>query len=253
MLKLSACIEMIFRDRPFLERIDAVADTGLKAFEFWGWRDKHLPAIRDRATRRGLQISSFGMDTGGPMVEASGTESFIDGLKASIDAARTLDVKTLICTVGQEIPGVDRTAQHRAIVEKLKAGVPILEAAGITAVIEPLNILVDHRGYYLSTSDEGLELVDEVASPNVLLLFDIYHQQITEGNVTQNLTRNISRIGHVHVADVPGRHEPGSGELNYAHIFKALEGAGYEGFVGLEYLPSGDSADSLRQTLQLAA
>ena len=148
---------------------------------------------------------------------------------------------------------MDRAAQHRAIVEKLKAGAPLLEDAGVTAVVEPLNILVDHAGYYLSTSAEGLELVDEVGSPNVRLLFDIYHQQITEGNVTQNLVRDIDRIGHIHVADVPGRHEPGSGELNYAYIFKAIQGAGYRGFVGLEYVPQADSTDSLKQTLSLAA
>lgn len=253
MLNLSACIEMIFRDRPFLERIDAVAESGLKAFEFWGWREKDLAAIRERAERCGLRVATFGMDTGGAMVDAGNKASFLDGLKASIQAARQLEVTTLICTVGQEIPGVDRAAQHGAIVEKLKAAAPILEDAGFTAVVEPLNILVDHRGYYLSTSAEGLELVDEVGSPNVRLLFDIYHQQITEGNVTQNLTRNIDRIGHIHVADVPGRHEPGTGELNYANIFKALEGAGYQGFVGLEYMPSADPAASLRQTLRLAA
>jgi hydroxypyruvate isomerase len=253
MLNFSACIEMIFRDRPFLDRIDAVAEAGLKAFEFWGWRDKDLDAIRDRAARRELQVATFGMDTGGAMVDAAKSESFLEGLKASIAAARKLSVKTLLCTVGQELPNVDRVEQHRAIVQKLKAGAPLLEEAGVTAVVEPLNILVDHRGYYLSTTAEGLELIDEVGSPNVRLLFDIYHQQITEGNVTQNLTRNIDRIGHVHVADVPGRHEPGSGELNYTNIFRALEGAGYRGYVGLEYMPSADPAASLKQTLRLAA
>jgi hydroxypyruvate isomerase len=253
MLNFSACIEMIFRDRPFLDRIDAVADAGVKAFEFWGWKGKDLEAIRARAERRGLQVATFGMDTAGAMVDASKTADFLAGLKASIEAARKLSVRTLLCTVGQEIQGVDRSQQHRAIVEKLKAGAPLLEAAGITAVVEPLNILVDHAGYYLATSAEGLELIDEVASPNVRLLFDIYHQQITEGNVTQNLVRNIDRIGHIHVADVPGRHEPGSGELNYANIFRAIQGAGYRGFIGLEYVPQTDSTQSLKQTLSLAA
>jgi hydroxypyruvate isomerase len=253
MLNFSACIEMIYRDRPFLDRIDAVAEAGLKAFEFWGWQGKDLEGIKERAERRGLQVATFGMDTGGAMVDASRTADFLAGLKASIETARKLDVKVLLCTVGQEIPGVDRAAQHQAIVEKLKAGAPLLEESGITAVVEPLNILVDHRGYYLSTSVEGLEIVAAVNSPNVRLLYDIYHQQITEGNIIQNLTRSIDRIGHVHVADVPGRHEPGSGELNYANIFKALEGASYRGLVGLEYVPSADSTRSLQQTLRLAA
>jgi hydroxypyruvate isomerase len=253
MLRLSACIEMIFRDRPFLERIDAVAEAGLQAFEFWGWKEKDLEAIRQRAEARGLQVATFATDTRVPLVAEGGTEEFLEGLKASLAAARRLGVSTLLCTVGQEIEGMDRAAQHRAVVAKLKAGARLLEGAGVTAVVEPLNVLVDHRGYFLSTSAEGLEIVDEVGSPHVRLLFDIYHQQITEGNVTQNLTTHIDRIGHVHVADVPGRHEPGTGELNYRNIFKALEGSGYQGFVGLEYRPLEDAAESLRQVQRLVA
>src|SRR4029077_17233792 len=114
-----------------------------------------------------------------------------------------------------------------------------------TVVLEPLNVLVDHAGYYLVTTAEGLEIVDEVASPNVKLLFDIYHQQISEGNVIRNLTENLAKIGHVHAADNPGRHEPGTGELNYAVIFRALDAAGYDGHVGLEYRPSTDPAETL--------
>jgi hydroxypyruvate isomerase len=253
MLSFSACIEMLFRDRPFLDRIDAVAEAGLKAFEFWGWKDKDLEAIKERAGRHGLQIATFVLDTRGAMVDGSKKADFLDGLKASLEAARRMGVRTLLCTVGQEIRGVERAQQHAAIVEKLKAGAPLLEDAGVTAVVEPLNVLVDHRGYYLSTSAEGLEIIDEVGSPNVRLLFDVYHQQITEGNVTQNLTSHIDRIGYIHVADVPGRHEPGTGELNYANILRAIEGAGYRGFIGLEYVPLGDATQSLRKTVQLAA
>lgn len=252
MLQFSACIEMIFRDRPFLERIDAVAEAGLKAFEFWGWKEKPLDAIRGRAERCGLQIATFGLDTRGPMVGGSRTPEFLEGLKASIETARRMGVKSLLCTVGQEIAGVDRSEQRRAIVDKLKAGAPLLEDAGVSAVVEPLNILVDHKGYYLSSSAEGLNIIDAVGSPNVRLLFDVYHQQITEGNVTQNLTTHIDRIGYIHIADVPGRHEPGTGELNYANIFKAIEGAGYRGFIGLEYVPLGNPTESLRQTVRLA-
>ncbi len=253
MTEFSVCIEMIFRDRPFLERIDAVADVGLKAIEFWNWPDKDLGAIRERAAARGVRVATFALDTRVPLVAEAGTAEFLEGVRASLDAARRLEVGTLLCTVGQELEGVERAAQHRAIVAKLKAAAPLLEAAGVTAVVEPLNVLVDHRGYFLATSAEGLEIVDEVDSPNVRLLFDIYHQQITEGNVTQNLTTHIDRIGHVHAADVPGRHEPGSGELNYTNIFKALAGAGYTGYIGLEYRPSGDAAESLRQTMRMAA
>ena len=121
----------------------------------------------------------------------------------------------------------------------------------MTLVIEPLNVLVNHKGHYLSTSTEGFQILGEVGSPNIQLLFDIYHQQITEGNLIQNITRNIEKIGHFHVADVPGRHEPGTGEINYSNVFGAIVKAGYTGFVGLEMWPTIDQATAIRQTLAL--
>ena len=100
-------------------------------------------------------------------------------------------------------------------------------------------------GYYLATSAEAFEMVDEVGSPALKLLFDIYHQQITEGNLTANLTRNAAKIGHLHVADVPGRHEPGTGEINYPYIFKLIDSIGYAGWVGCEYKPKGTTVEGL--------
>jgi hydroxypyruvate isomerase len=252
MLRFSACIEMIFRDRPFLERIPAVRAAGLDAIEFWGWGNKDLDAIRDRCEEHGVTVATFGHDTGGPMTAPDGLEAFLDGTRASLAAARKLGVRVLLTTVGNERPEVSRSEQHAAIVRKLKAAAPLLEEAGVTAAVEPLNLLVDHKGYYLATTEEGLEIVDEVASPYVKLLFDIYHQQITEGHVTARLTAHIAKIGHIHVADNPGRHEPGTGELNYANIFKAIAAAGYDGTIGLEYSPLAEPAVSLRRTLALA-
>jgi len=155
-------------------------------------------------------------------------------------------------TTGNEQPGPTRAAQRELVVGKLQAAAPLLEDSGMTAVLEPLNVLVDHAGYYLVTTAEGLGIVDEVGSPNVKLLYDIYHQQISEGNVIRNLTENLDRIGHVHAADNPGRWEPGTGELNYAVIFRKLDEAGYQGYVGLEYRPSKDPAETLREVLALA-
>jgi hydroxypyruvate isomerase len=118
-------------------------------------------------------------------------------------------------------------------------------------VLEPLNTKVDHAGYYLQTAKEGFEILDEVASPAVKMLFDIYHHQIMEGNVIQDITKNISKIAHFHVADVPGRHEPGTGEINYANVFRAIAGSGYQGFVGLEFKPSKSAEETLKDVLKL--
>ena len=154
-------------------------------------------------------------------------------------------------TVGPERDDLPPGAEHRAGVNALRDAAPAAEAAGIDLVVEPLNNPVDHPGYYLDSSYEAYEIVDAVDSPAVSVLFDVYHQQITEGNVIQNLTEHVEFVGYVHVADVPGRHEPGTGELNYARVFEALDDAGYDGYVGLEYSPSTDAAEAVERVLEL--
>ncbi len=190
-------------------------------------------------------------ETGGALVAPGSKERFLPALKESIAVAKKLGTDRLIATVGNEIAGLSRAAQHNNIVEALKAGAPLCEDAGITLVLEPLNVLVNHKGYFLSSSAEGFQIIDEVASPRVRLLFDIYHQQITEGNLIQNITANLAKIGHFHVADVPGRHQPGTGEINYANVFRAIKASGYTGFIGLEMWPTNDHATALKETAEL--
>jgi hydroxypyruvate isomerase len=142
------------------------------------------------------------------------------GIKDSIEVAQKLECSTLLVTTGNEIVGVPRKTQHENIVESLREAAELAENADITLVSEPLNILVDHKGYYLHSSGEGFDILREVDSPNVKLLYDIYHQEITEGNLIDPITKIIDLIGHFHVGDVPGRHEPGTGEINYASVFR---------------------------------
>lgn len=252
MSRFSVCIEMIFREVPFVERIGAVEAAGLDAVEFWGWREKDLDAVRAACEEHGVTVASFGMDVGGPLTVGGDIDALMTGVAESIEAAQTLGVRTLLCTTGDEQHGKSRQGQHEMIVAKLQAAAPLLEDAGITAVLEPLNVLVDHAGYYLVTTAEAAQIVSEVGSPNLKLLFDVYHQQISEGNVLRNLLDHLDQVGHVHVADNPGRHEPGTGELNYGVIFRKLDEAGYEGYVGLEYRPSKEPAETLREVMALA-
>lgn len=251
-LRLSACIEMIFSDRPFLERIDLVADCGLPAFEFWSWRRKDIDGILKRKEARGLQVAAFSVDPGYRLTHPKFRDSFISSVKGTIPVLHKLGVKTMIVTVGNEIPRVSREEQHESIVASLKEAAPLVEEAGITIVVEPLNTLVDHRGYYLWSSAEGFQIVREVGSQNVRLLYDIYHQQIMEGNLIANITKNIDVIGHFHVADVPGRHEPGTGEINYLNVFKAIFKSGYKGYIGLEFRPSKSGEQALKHVKELA-
>lgn len=251
MIRFSACIEALYRNVPFVERIEKVAAVGLKAFEFWGWGNKDIEAIKAAKDKFGLQVATFGADVGGALVDPANRAKLPDGLKKSIEVAKKLDTKRLLVTTGNEIQGVRRGDQHQSIVDGLKVAAKIVEDAGITLCLEPLNILVNHKGYYLATSEEGFQIIDEVGSPNVKLLFDIYHQQITEGNLIANITASIGKISHFHVADVPGRHEPGTGEINYKNVFKAISESGYDGFVGLEYWPVGSDDDSLKALLDM--
>lgn len=251
MLKFSACIEMIFREEPFLDRIDRVAEAGLQAFEFWGWQNKDLDGIVARKEKLGLDVAAIVGGSG--IVDPASKDKFVSDIRESIKVARRLGCSRLIVTTGNELPGVPRAAQHASIVECLKAAAPLAEDAGVVLVLEPLNVLVNHKGYYLATSAEGFEILREVGSPAVKLLYDIYHQQITEGNLIATIEANIGEIGHFHVADVPGRHEPGTGEINYSNVFRRIGALGYSGFVGLEYSPSKDAAQTLQEVLALAA
>jgi len=251
-LNLSVCIEMIFRDLPIEDRIRSVAAAGYKGFEFWGWGNKDLDALVRLAAELDLTVAGFCCDSQGTLVDPSNTDAWVAGAKVSVDRAASVGVKTLIVTTGQEMPELSRWAQHDAIVKGLTHVAPYAEDRSITLVLEPLNILVNHKGYYLDTSGEGFDIVRAVGSPAVKLLYDIYHQQITEGFLLPTIEANLDLIGHFHSADVPGRHEPGTGEINYANVFGFIADSPYAAWVGLEFSPTGDPADALAKVKQIA-
>ncbi len=234
---------MMWGDIDFAARIPRVAALGFNAFEFWGWWNKDLAAVEKAAKDAGLEtavccVKTAFTDKVAPMLLPEGKAAFVEAVKDCIKLVPKLNCHCFIVTTGNELPNVPSAAQHKACVEALKAAAPFVEDAGVTLVLEPLNLLVDHKGYYLSTSAEGFQILDEVGSPAVTLLFDIYHQQITEGNLARNICDNIGKIGHFHVANNPGRHEPAIGEINYAYLFTRIREAGYKHYLGLEFSPS---------------
>jgi len=249
MLRLSPCAEIIFRELEFTDRIDAYAKMGFSACEFWGWKNKDMEGILRKIEKNRMKISSFGIDPSLQIVDPKNKGAFVKAVEETITAAKKLSVTTLIVTTGKEMAGVPRQAQHESIVNSLKAAAPAAESAGVTLVLEPLNILVDHKGYYLSTSLEGFQVIKETGSKSVKLLYDIYHQQITEGNIIQNVAENIGLIGHFHSADVPGRHELGTGELNYRNIIQKIKETGFSGYIGLEFLPLKPSKEALQSCI----
>lgn len=247
MASLSVCVEMVYDDEPFYERITRAAEAGADGVEFWDWRAKDLERIAETAGT--AEIPLVGCVAGGTLTDPNATDEAVETMRKSIETAEALEIPTLIATTGPDQDGLDQSTQHDAIVAALSKVAPDAESAGVTIVLEPLNTAVDHPEYFLETSAEGFEIVDEVDSPNVQLLYDIYHQQVTEGNVVQSITENIDRIGHFHVADVPGRHEPGTGELNYENVIEAIDSTEYDGYIGCEFSPVGDPDEALADLL----
>jgi len=258
MLKLSACIEMLYNEMEFLKRPQAAADSEMDAIEFWGWNNKDLPALYEACQKAKIPISACAVSTADKKKqEAWGRWGMLDrrnhGLLEEI-VCETLEkvapygIKTLLITTGQALP-LPRWMQHDSIVDGLKRVAPVMEKAGALLVLEPLNPMVNHRGYYLETSYEAFDIIRKVNSPKIKLLYDIYHQQITEGNLIENISFNADLIGHIHVADVPGRNQPGTGEICYERVFKALDDSGYAGYTGLEYVAkNATTAESLAET-----
>ncbi len=243
----SVSVEAVFRNSglSFLDAVRRSGELGYGAVEFWGWTDKNLGALRTLKEELGLRVASFCAKHGN-LVDPNERDTFLGGLRESVETARVLDCQNLIVTVGQALPDVPRERQTRSIVEGLRAAAPILEEAGVTAVVEPLNTLVDHRGYFLEKSTEAFAIVGDVGSPSVKVLYDIYHQQISEGNLIPTIQANIERIGYFHIADHPGRGEIGTGEIHFRNVLEAIRNTGYDGFVGLEYMAKGAADEGLK-------
>ena len=242
-MEFSVCIDAVFRGMDQESALKGVKAAGFGYYEFWGWWNRDLDSLKAKAGSLGLRCAAF-CTRFISLTDPARREAYLEGLKESIGAAKKMDVKILISQVGEDT-GARRDFQRRSALAGLKAAAPLLEESGITLVIEPLNGKINHPGVFLESSGEGFELVEEAGSPAIKLLFDIYHQQITEGDITRRMVANIGKIGHLHAAGNPGRHELYAGELNYPWIFKALEEAGYRSFAGLEYNSRGDPAEGL--------
>jgi hydroxypyruvate isomerase len=244
-----------------IKGIERAAAVGADGIEFFGWDEADLDAIAAAGEEHGIDVfGSFGvgagmeiMDPDAPcMVRPEHHEAAVADIERSIDAVERVGGSTLVVTVGQFQPDLDRSTQTATVVDVLRAVAPAAEAAGVTVLPEPLNTRVDHPGYFLTTVDHGVEIVDAVDSPNVELLFDAYHQQITEGDIARRFRRHADAIGHVHIADNPGRHEPGTGEIDHAFLFETIAETGYEGYVSCEFSPSGDPDAAFEGVVELA-
>lgn len=248
---MRACVSIpcFFGKDDFADAVAKVASAGYDAAEIWGWEKLDLERAKKALDENGVELLSMCTTVHKPNLPELRDE-FVSGVRKSCEAAKKLGAKMLITQVGQD-SGEIREKQHESIVLGLRAAVPVLEEYGVTLMIEPLNILVDHKGYYMPSSAEAFDIVREVGSPYVKVVFDIYHQQITEGNIIPNIVNNLDLIAHLHAAGHPGRHELWLGENDYRFIMRELERAGYKGALGLEYKPTLDPFESLVKTKEL--
>ncbi|MBN1217535.1 MAG: TIM barrel protein [Anaerolineae bacterium] len=251
MVNLSVCIEMFWRNLPLEERIRRVKAAGYPAFEFWGWQDKNLNQIHAAKEETGLDVAAFCLEPNFCLVDRTDDRVVVDGVAESAVVAQRLGCKTLIVTTGNVLADETFEITRRRVVRKLKKMAQAAEDQGVVLVLEPLNPLVDHPGYWLTKLSQAMDIVQEVASPSLKILDDLYHQQVTEGNLIANLTLYAPWIGHYHAAGVPGRHELVGGELDYRQILAAISQTGYTGYVGLEFSPIGGDEAALKQALAL--
>lgn len=259
MARLSACIELIFSEYPFFERIAKVGEIGLPAVEFWftgqnpddaAAEEDFYAKIGEMAAKANVAVSDFVVNSPdgsitGSLVRREDRDDYLRRLEQVVKLAKLANCKTLITCSGNTVPDRTNDEQVECIIETLTAAAPIVAAAGITLVLEPLNTLVDHEGYFLDSSALAAAIVREIGHPNVKMLYDVYHMQIMEGNIIHNIRQNMDIIGHFHSAGVPGRHELTSGELNYPDIIAEVDALPYDGYFGLEYAPLMPSEQSL--------
>ncbi len=243
-MRLCVPIPCFFKNVDFCEAIKTVASLGYDAIETYRWQGLDLDKIKATLDETGVELLSM-CTTEFRMTTPEHRQLWLDGLKESCEAAKKLGVKKLITQVGQDT-GAPREEQRASIIAALNEAKPILEESGVTIMPEPLNTYVNHPGYYLWSSIEAFDIIREVDHPNVKLIYDIYHQQVMEGNIIPSVTKNLDLIAHLHSAGHPGRHELQYGENDYNVIFDAIDKAGYTGACGLEYGPLMDPIESLK-------
>jgi hydroxypyruvate isomerase len=239
--KFAVNIEMWWRKLPVLDRIRQAAALGFPAVEIWPWQGKDLDAIAALAQELGIEISQFtawGFSPG--LNDPKNHDAFVKAVEEGCQAAKKLRCKLMTVVAGDDIPGMSQAQMHANVIDGLKRGAPIAEANDVTMILEPMNIRVDHKGHCLYGSAPAIRICNEVNSSHVKINWDLYHMHITEGDLCGHLREGFAakRIGYIQMADHPGRHEPGTGEIHYNRVLKELQSLGYRGYVGLELNPT---------------
>lgn len=244
MPRFAANLTMLFNEVPFLERFERAARAGFDAVEFLFPYAFDPVEIRSRLDTHGLELVLHNLPAGdwdagerGIACHPDRVDEFRAGVARAVEYATALGAPQLNCLAGKAPSGVDDTVLRATFVDNLRFAAAELRRAGLKLLIEPINTY-DIPGFWLNRTAQALAVLDEVGADNAFVQYDIYHAQRTEGEIAATIEKHLARIAHIQLADNPGRHEPGTGELNWAFLFAHLDRVGYRGHVGCEYRPA---------------
>jgi hydroxypyruvate isomerase len=251
MPKFNANLTLLFNEVPFLDRFQAAAEAGFKGVEFLFPYAFDKDEIAERLHTCGLLQVLHNLPAGdwdggerGIACHPDRVGEFQDGVGLALDYASALGCRQLNCIAGVAPAGVSADILQKTLVSNLRFAAGKLKEAGIRLLIEPINTY-DIPGFYLNRSAQAIDLIDEVGSDNLFLQYDVYHMQRMEGELANTIARHLPHIAHLQIADTPGRHEPGNGEINYAWLFRFLDALGYDGWIGCEYRPAASTREGL--------
>jgi hydroxypyruvate isomerase len=243
-MRFAANLSFLFQDLPLYDRIDAAAANGFRGVEYMAPYDYDIAELNSRLRANRLTQVNFNLPMGdfakgerGFASDPARTEEFRRGVDDAVAVARELGCERVNCLVGIANPAIDPNAARETLVRNLRYAAAALGEIGATLLVEPLN-RIETPGFLIGTTAEVFTLIDEVRAPNLKLQFDVYHAQRVEGNIIATIRSHVARIGHVQIADSPGRNEPGTGELAWERILPVFDEAGYDGWIAAEYKPS---------------
>ena len=259
MPKFAANLTMLFNEVPFMDRFEQAANAGFEAVEFLFPYDFAAEDIRAKLQGNKLALVLHNLPAGdwaagerGIACHPNRVDEFRAGVAKAISYAKVLEVGQLNCLAGKLPDGVSAQQAHGVFVENLRFAAGELKKAGLRLLIEPINTF-DIPGFFLNRTDQALAILKEVGADNLFIQYDIYHAQRMEGEIAATLRDRLPQIGHLQLADNPGRNEPGTGELNYAFLFKHIDAIGYTGWIGCEYKPKAATVDGLGWRKSLTA
>jgi hydroxypyruvate isomerase len=251
MPKFCANLTMLFNEVDFLDRFEKAAKAGFKGVEYlfpYAWKKEQLVeklgAFGLSQALHNLPAGDWNKGERGIACLPGRETEFQEGVGKAIEYAKALKCPQVNCLAGLTPAGVPADKVRKTLVANLRFAAAALEKEGIRLLVEALNDK-DVPGFYLVRTADVLALIKEVGHANVYVQYDVYHMQIMEGNLTKTIQANLDKIAHIQIADNPGRNEPGTGEINYPNLFKAIDASGYKGWIGCEYKPAGKTEDGL--------